>query len=338
MGASASAFRLLQIGAKIGGVSAPVAWVDETHLKVTAPATTRATTVTMQLFRKGAAGPESSSVVAYTPGVMTVSPAKVSSVGGATVTVTGTGFLGVEPADPGAVTFGDAAATSVTVLSATKLTAVTPPGADGTAAVRVRTGGGVSDVTKGSQVTYRAALGIDTTAGPTVKAGGGPLLLTITGGTVGATAKEFSAERITVTADRKSLSAAWVDQSHVKVTMPAVTTETSRIVVTHDGIAGEPGEVAIAPVVLSLSARSDTVAGGAKVTVRIAGPDAATATGFSFGDNAAECTRQSSGTTIAFTCVAPAAAQAGPVAVGFITGSGKASHYTAAAIFSYTDN
>jgi IPT/TIG domain len=338
VGATPQAFSAMRITARVGGKSAQVAYVDETHLKVVAPATTAATAVTMQLFSRGTAGPESASSIGYYPGIVSVTPAKLSSVGGTLVTVNGTGFLGVDPDDPQAVMFGDAAATAVTVVSATKLTAVAPAGTNGTAVVKVKSTGGVSEANGSSKVNYRAALGIDTTGTPTAKASGGPLLLTITGGTVGGTAREFTAERIGVSAGKKALSTSWVDEKHVKVVMPAMTTDTATLTVTHDTIAGEPADVSIAPVVTSLSAKSDTIAGGTRVAVRVAGANAAESTGFKFGDNAAVCVKQGSGTSLVFQCTVPAATQGGPVAVSFTSGTGKTSRFTAAAMFSYTDN
>lgn len=338
VGSTPQAFSALRIAARVGGKSAQVSWVDESHIKVIAPATTNASPVTMQLFRKGTAGPESLSTVAYYPGVVAVNPLKLSSVGGTLVTITGNGFLGVDPNDANAVMFGDTAATAVTVVSATKLTAVAPAGANGPAVVKVKSAGGTSEANTASNVKYRAALGIDTANEPTAKASGGPLLLTITGGTVGASAKEFTTEKIWVTAGKKALTTTWVDDTHVKVLVPAMTSDTVSLAVTHDNILGDPSDITIAPVVTGLSAKSDTIAGGTRVAVRVAGALAADSTGFKFGDNAAQCTRQGSGSTLAFQCAVPAATQGGPVAVSFTSGSGKPSHFTAAAIFSYTDN
>ncbi|AEV82598.1 Fibrocystin-L [Actinoplanes sp. SE50] len=338
VGATPAAFGALHIAARIGGISAGVAWVDETHLKITAPATGKATNATMQLFRKGAAGPMSGAVVAYYPGVVSVSPSKISSEGGALVTINGNGFLGIDPDTPGAVTFGDVPATAITVVSATRITAVAPEGANGPATVRVKSDGGTSEVSGGGKVNYRGALSVDTTDDPTAKASGGPLLLKIKGGTVGASAKEFTAERIVVRLDRKALTATWVDESHVKVVMPPRLTDTATLTVTHDDIPGDEATVSIAPVVTNLSAKTDTLAGGTKVLVRVAGADAGNATSFSFGDHPADCAKQGSGSSLSFQCTVPAATDPGPVPITFTSGTGKQSHFTAASVFNYTDN
>lgn len=65
-----------------------------------------------------------------TPAVTAAAPSGAAA--GATVTVTGTGFLGAS-----AVRFGSANAASFSVLSDTQLTAVVPAGAAGSAAIKV---------------------------------------------------------------------------------------------------------------------------------------------------------------------------------------------------------
>ncbi|GIF11856.1 IPT/TIG domain-containing protein [Actinoplanes teichomyceticus] len=338
VGATAAAFGTLRITATVGGVSAPVTWVDESHLKVTAPATTKATTATMRLLSKGVPGPESASVVAYRPAVTAVAPARISAAGGATVTISGAGFLGVDATDPAAVTFGGRAATSFTVVSATRITAVAPAGAGGSAAVTVKTTGGVSEASARAAVGYVTPLGIDVTGEPAVKASGGPLVLTVTGGTLGEDAKAFAAEKVTVLMGTKVLAAAYVDETRLRVTAPAAAVDSAPFTVVHNGIPGEPAVVTVAPVVTSLSLRSDVLSGGAKVTVRAAGAGIASASGFTFGANPATCAKQGTGAAVAFLCTVPPAASAGPVAVGFTSGTGTASRFTGAATFSYTDN
>jgi hypothetical protein len=71
------------------------------------------------------------------PTVTSVSPESGSSAGGNTVTITGTNFVDVTD-----VTFEGVAATGITVLSGTSITAVVPPGTAGPVSVVVTTPGG----------------------------------------------------------------------------------------------------------------------------------------------------------------------------------------------------
>lgn len=75
------------------------------------------------------------------PTVTNVAPAQGSTAGGTNITITGTGFTGAT-----AVTVGGNAATGVTVVSDTQITAITPIGTAGAAAVRVTNGTGQSTV------------------------------------------------------------------------------------------------------------------------------------------------------------------------------------------------
>jgi hypothetical protein len=83
------------------------------------------------------------------PAVTEVSPGSGPSVGGNTVTVTGTGFTGAT-----AVSFGTMSATSFTVNSDTSITATAPPGAVGIDDVTVTTPGGTSAISAADQYVY----------------------------------------------------------------------------------------------------------------------------------------------------------------------------------------
>jgi IPT/TIG domain len=83
-----------------------------------------------------------------------VSPAAGSTAGGNTITITGTGFV-----SGATVKVGTVAATNVTYVSSTKLTAVAPAQAASTHNVYVTTPGGTSAATSGDQYAYRAGAG-----------------------------------------------------------------------------------------------------------------------------------------------------------------------------------
>ena len=83
------------------------------------------------------------------PAVTGVSPASAPLTGGASVTITGTGFSGAS-----AVKFGSVDATNFTVDSATQITALAPAGSLGTLDLTVVTGAGTSAVSSLDQFSY----------------------------------------------------------------------------------------------------------------------------------------------------------------------------------------
>jgi uncharacterized protein (TIGR03437 family) len=81
--------------------------------------------------------------------VSAVNPTSGTTAGGTPVTVTGTGFT-----PDSEVTFGGYQANSVTYVSPTQLSAVSPAHAAGAADVRVSTAAGRSDRSSGDRFTY----------------------------------------------------------------------------------------------------------------------------------------------------------------------------------------
>jgi hypothetical protein len=92
-------------------------------------------------------GVPASSVAA--PAVTELSPVTGPAAGGTTVTINGTGFTGATK-----VSFGPDAATGVTVVSATQITAASPAHAAGQVNVKVTTPAGTSPAVTGDQYTY----------------------------------------------------------------------------------------------------------------------------------------------------------------------------------------
>lgn len=84
------------------------------------------------------------------PAVTALSPKSGPKVGGTPVTITGTGF-----SSPATVKFGATAASEVKVLSSTKITAVSPPGAAGSVNVTVTTEAGTSAPGRKSHFKYK---------------------------------------------------------------------------------------------------------------------------------------------------------------------------------------
>jgi uncharacterized repeat protein (TIGR02543 family) len=89
------------------------------------------------------------------PTVTAVSPSSGTTLGGTTVTITGTGFTGAT-----AVNFGGTAATSYTVVSDTEITATAPAGT-GTVDTTVTTANGTSSTSSADKYTYTATVTYD---------------------------------------------------------------------------------------------------------------------------------------------------------------------------------
>ncbi|MEU4691162.1 IPT/TIG domain-containing protein [Actinoplanes sp. NPDC023714] len=337
VGDSVAAFRTLKYTALVGDLAATVAWVDATHVKITVPPTGSATASPVSLVQNGLAGPPSTGTVNYYPVITRVSPSRVGAAGGDTVQIAGAGFLGVDLADNTAVSFGDAPAASYTVESGTQINAVVQAGDAGTSVpVTVKTPSGVSPESDAARIKFRGPISIDT-AGDTqfVRAGGGQHIFAVTGGTLGADVKAFAAEKISVKRGNQKLTATYVDPTHLRVTLPAITTETVTLTVMQDLMAGPEVTLPVLPVITNMSLASDTLAGGRTIKITIAGAGGE-ATGFLFGETPATCAPQPKSTTI-YICTVPAATVAGPVRVSFTSGGGVASRFTPAAAFSYTD-
>lgn len=83
------------------------------------------------------------------PAVTAVSPVTGPTTGGTAVTITGTGFT-----SDATVKFGSTAASSVTFVSTTSLTAVSPPEPPGVVDVTVTTGGGTSSTSSADEFAY----------------------------------------------------------------------------------------------------------------------------------------------------------------------------------------
>ncbi|MFE2448284.1 IPT/TIG domain-containing protein, partial [Streptomyces sp. NPDC059426] len=120
--------------------------------------------------------------------ISSVTPAAGSPGGGTLVTLTGSNFI-----QPSAVRFGPNLATSFTVVSATQITAVAPPG-NGTVQITVTTQGGTSNGVAYSYAGAPTLTGISPTTGP---ASGGTVV-TLTGtNLLAATAVRFGTANAT---------------------------------------------------------------------------------------------------------------------------------------------
>jgi large repetitive protein len=194
----------------------------------------------------------------YAPIVSGISPIAGPLGGGTLVTLTGMGFTGAT-----AVMFGTNPATSVTVVSASTITALSPAGT-GSVAVTVIGPGGTSATSPADVFTYQAAptvTGISPTAGPLV--GGTPVTITGTGFTR-ATAVDFGmkpATNVTVVSD-----------TTITADSPAGTAGTVDVTVTAPGGMSTPVIVdqftyVAAPIVSVVSPNHGPAAGDTLVTI-----------------------------------------------------------------------
>ncbi|WP_174557531.1 beta strand repeat-containing protein, partial [Nocardia vaccinii] len=236
------------------------------------------------------------------PTLTTVVPNAGPVTGANTVVLTGTGLTGAT-----ALNFDGAPATSFTVDSDTRITAVAPTGT-GTVLVTVTTAGGTSNGVAYTYIAVPALTTISPNAGP---AGGGTVVVLTGTGLTGATAVHFGATPATLfTAD---------SDTRITALTPAGTAGTVQVTVTTAG--GTSNGVAYTyiavPVLTTISPNAGPVTGG--TTVVLTGTALTGATGVNFGGTSAISFTVDSATRI--TAVAPAGV-AGTVQVTVTTGGG----------------
>ena len=250
-------------------------------------------------------------MVGATPTVAGVTPA-AGPKAGASVTVTGTNFT-----SDATVMFGTTAATSVSNVSATQLTAVAPAHATGTVDVRVTTGsGGESAAVAADKFTYDPV--------PTVTAVS-PDAGAVTGGTT-----------ITVTGTGFVTSGTSVAVGGIPATGVSVISSTQLTALVPAGQAGAVDTTVTTPGGTSTTSSKDLYGYGAPVvgsftpttgntggTVTIVGTGFVPAVSVSFGSLAASKVTFSSSTKI--TAVVPNGAVSAPVSVADAAGTGTSS-------------
>ena len=256
------------------------------------------------------------------PTVSGVSPVAGPLSGGTQVTITGTNFAGASTVD-----FGNQAATSFTILSATTITAPSPSQAAGSVDITVTSSSGTSATSSADRFSYESpptVSAVSPVAG--LPAGGSSVTITGTGFT-GTSAVHFATaaaaftviSATTITTTSPSGSVGPVD---VTVTTPAGTSATSAAdQFSYEGV----------PNVSSVSPVAGLVTGGASVSIVGSGFSGASAV--EFGTTAATTFTVVSSTEI--TAASPPAS-AGSLAVTVTTPVG-ASATSAADVFTYED-
>lgn len=306
-----------------GSTAATFTVNNDTEIAAASPPGTAGATVQVRVTVNGVQSP-TTGVANFTynplPTVTNVSPNTGSTAGGNPVVITGTGFTGAFQ-----VAFGSVISPSITVNSATQITATAPPQAAGTVYVRVTTPNGTSADVAAAQYTYTttgtapAITNISPNVGPT--AGGTVVEITgtnftgataVTFGTTAATSFEVNSST-SITAVAPALAAGTV---FVRVITPAGTSA--------DVAAAQYTASATIPVITSISPSSGPTAGGTTVTITGTGFTGTTAV--SFGGTAATSFTVNSATQI--TATTPARS-AGTVFVTVTATSGTSAPTTA---------
>jgi hypothetical protein len=152
-----------------------------------------------------------STVAPTTPVVTSISPVKGPAAGGTAIAITGSHLTGAT-----GVTFGGAAATSFTVVSDTRVTAVSPAGVGGTkAGVKVVTPGGTSAAVSADEFEWEAAPVVLQFALTVTKGGSGAGTVTSApsgiscGGACSASYSEGATVTLTATPASGSVFAGW---------------------------------------------------------------------------------------------------------------------------------
>ncbi len=310
---------------KFGGVNAAsFAVTSSSTITAVSPAGTAGCTVDITVTGPGGTSTTGAADHFTYGGVIThVSPSSGSTLGGSTVTITGTGFTGAT-----GVSFGGTAATSFTVGSATSITATAPAHAAGTVDITVTTTGGPTPTTSADQFTFVYPTPSIASVSPKVGKPGGGDTVTITGtGFTGATSVSFGSSPAT----------SFTVNSNTSITaVSPAGTATSVVDITVTGPGGTSAlttadKFTYGPVVTNVSPNSGSHLGGTTVTITGAGFTGATSVQFGSVSVTSGITVNATGTQI--TVKAPAQA-AGTVDVT-VTAGGYTSVASASETFTY---
>ena len=214
-----------------------------------------------------------SAVSSPAPSVSSVSPNNGSTTGGTLVTITGTNF-----ASGATVTFGGVAATNVSVVNSTTMTATTPAGSAGAVTVTVTFNGQSGSLANGfTYIAVPTVSSVSPNGGPT--AGGTAVTITGTNFAAGATVTFGSAAATNVNV---------VNSTTITATTPAGSAGAVTVTVAVNGQSGSLVNgftYTTAPVVSSVSPNNGPTAGGTGVT--ITGTNFAAGATVTFGGTAA---------------------------------------------------
>ncbi|MBB5035561.1 beta strand repeat-containing protein [Prosthecobacter vanneervenii] len=278
-------------GVTLGGTAATgVSVVDDSTITCTTPAHSAGAASVLVTNADGTNAANSLYTYQGAPTVTGISPASGPLTGGATVTITGTNFIGAT-----GVTIGGAAAGSVSVVDATHITCTVPAGSAGAASVLVTTPSGTNAAnTLYSYVAAPTVTSLSVSSGPT--GGGTSVVITGTGFT-GASSVSFGGTAVA--------SYTVNNATTITCTVAAHSAGAVSVVVTTAGGSNAANTLytyAAAPTVSGISAASGPLSGGVSVT--ITGTNFSGATGVTIGGAAATSVTVVDSTHI--TCTTPA--------------------------------
>jgi hypothetical protein len=278
-----------------GGTAATgVTVVNSTTITATTPAGS-AGAVTVTVTVNGQTGSLTSGFTYIAPPtVSSVSPSSGTTAGGTAVTITGTNF-----ASGATVMFGGTAATGVTVVNSTTITATTPAGSAGAVTVTVTNTNGLSG-SLASGFTYLAPPTV-TSVSPSSGTMAGGTAVTITG-------TNFASGATVTFGGTAATGVTVVNSTTITATTPAGSAGAVTVTVT---VSGQNGSLSggytyvVAPTVTSVSPNNGPAAGGTAVT--ITGTNFASGATVSFGGTAATAVSVVNSTTITATTPAGSA-------------------------------
>jgi hypothetical protein len=233
----------------LGGAAADVRFVaiDGTVLEAWTPAHAKGPVDVVVTTPGGVATLTNGFTYLGVPVVASVTPNAGPPAGGTPVTITGTDFFA------GASVFfgGEIPATTVVVVNATTITAVSPPGALGAVDVMVETRGGSGVLT--SAFTYREAVPAITSVVPTSGPLAGGTALAITG-------SGFTPAAVVTVGGFPATGITFVNATRITAVTPAATVAGARdvVVTTSGGTATRVGAFTYVADVVTDETRSDT--------------------------------------------------------------------------------
>jgi hypothetical protein len=245
-----------------GGTAATtVVVVSSTSITAKAPAHSAVGTISVTVTTKGGTSNSLTYIYDPVPTLSSLTPTSGKVPGGTLVTLTGTGIAG-----PATVAFGGKSATTVVVVSTTKITLKTPSHTKGTVTVTVTTPGGTSN-----SATFKYVVPMPTVTNFTPKTG------SITGGaTVTITGTNFKGTGFTATAVKFGATAATsytvTSPTTIKAVPPAHVAGTVKVSVTNTAGTGtlttpQYKYVIPAPTITSFTPETGLTSGATTITI-----------------------------------------------------------------------